>query len=195
MKREINPKMFSWLDFRLKNFGLAQEAIKNKDARKVFIYAVESCVGIKEEGSDNCGPLVELLQDTIGNAGKEAWCLSMIQTCLAYAEQRTGKKSPLPATEHCLTMWRDAPRDLIVKIQPKRGAIAVWNYVGTSNGHCGMFEEMTSATTFRSIEANTSDKNDGKIERNGDVVCYKERQLKTGGNFLLLGFIRPFSRS
>src|SRR5574343_9032 len=101
--RRIEPTMVKWLDSKLAGNGLAQDAIARKDARLLFRLAMESCVGIREKGGNNSGPMVELIQETIDGADKDPWCMSLVQTCIAYAEKRTGKSSPIFASEHCLT--------------------------------------------------------------------------------------------
>ena len=72
--RNLEKKMEQWLDAKLANNGLAQDAIKKKDARLVFRLAAEACVGIKEQGGNNQGPMVSLIQDTVGGPDHVAWC-------------------------------------------------------------------------------------------------------------------------
>ena len=45
--------------------------------------AAEACVGIREQGGNNKGPLVELMQKTVdGKAQAEAWCMAFVQSML-----------------------------------------------------------------------------------------------------------------
>lgn len=113
--RQIEKKMVDWLDTKLIGNGLAQRAISDKDARLLFRLAAEACVGIKESGGNNKGPMVELIQETIDGADREPWCMSFVQTCLAYAEKKTGIKSPIAAGEHCLSVWTSTPKSARVK--------------------------------------------------------------------------------
>lgn len=62
MARKITEKMFALIDGKLKNHGAAQLAIETKNARDLFIYAAETCVGIKEEGGNNKGLYIVELQ-------------------------------------------------------------------------------------------------------------------------------------
>src|SRR5262245_62067548 len=131
--REIDKRMVAYIDKRLSGNGLARTAMETSDARILFRLAAQVCVGIRQEGGDNRGPLVSLLQDTIDGPDPTAWCMSFVQTCLAYAETKTKKISPIIASEHCLTVWEKSPVVQRVKINPLPGAIAIWNYAGTSN--------------------------------------------------------------
>jgi len=103
--RSIESKLVKYIDEKLKLNGLAQEAIKTKDARTLFRLACESLVGVREKSGRNDGPIVELIQETIGRAQGEFWCMSYVQSCLAYAEVKTGIDSPIFASEHCMTVW------------------------------------------------------------------------------------------
>ena len=42
MERKITKKMIDFIDNKIKNHGAAQLAIKNKDARNLFIHAALS---------------------------------------------------------------------------------------------------------------------------------------------------------
>lgn len=181
--------MINFLDAKLTANGLAQHAIDIKDARLLFGLACESCVGITEKGGNNQGPMVELLQKTIGSADREPWCMSFIQTCLAYAEVKTGVKSPVIASEHCRSVWAETPKKQRVKSQPLKYAIVIWGLEGSSSGHTGvMVEHVAHSQYFRSIEGNTGDSSD----RDGDGVFYKRRDWIRTGNLVKLGFLKPF---
>jgi hypothetical protein len=180
--------MIAWLDAKLSGNGLAQHAIAEKDARLVFGLAIESCVGIVESGGNNNGPLVRLIQRTIGGAEREPWCASLVQTCLAYAEQKTGIISPIFATEHCRTMWQSTPQSQRVKASPLKYAIVVWGTEGASTGHTGVVIEAFNPQWFRSVEGNTGS---GSV-REGDGVYLKKRDWIRTGSLVRLGFLKPF---
>jgi hypothetical protein len=191
--RNIEKKMVDYLDARLAGNGLAQEAMKKKDPRTVFALAAQACVGIREVGGNNKGPMVELLQETIGSASAEAWCMSFVQTCLAYAEKKTGIKSPVFASEHCLTVWQKTPKTARVKKVPARGAIAIWNYPPGVSGHTGIVDVFT-AKKMNLFEGNTEKglTLSGAIERDGGGCYYTERSTGSTKKMKLLGFIKPF---
>lgn len=190
--RIIKPKMVDYLDAKLAANGLAQHAIDIKDARLVFGLAAESCVGIREVGGNNMGPMVELIQSTVGRAEGEPWCLAFVQTCIAYAELKTGIKSPVIPSEHCRTTWEHTPKSARVQYRPNRYALVFWGYDGSSSGHVGIYLEGSfkhnKGVSFRSIEGNTN--SDGA--REGDGVYYKNRDWMRTGNLIKLGFMKPF---
>lgn len=188
MAREIEQKMINFLDAKLSANGLAQHAIDIKDARLLFGLAAEACVGIKEQGGNNRGPMVELMQKTIEGADREPWCMAFVQTCLAYAELRTGKKSPIVATEHCMTAWRNSPQEQRVKTHPLKYAIIIWNYDGTDSGHTGVIIENNRQSYLQSVEGNTGDES----MRDGDGVFYKKRDWIRTGSLRRVGFLKPF---
>lgn len=185
--------MIAFLDEKLALNGSAQEAIQNKDPRALFSFAVESCVGIREKTGNNDGPMVELIQETIGGHSQEAWCMAFMQTCVAYAEFKTGIMSKLPASEHCLTVWANVPEEMKVQRFPKRGAIAIWQHGNTSNGHTGMFVEKFTGG-FVAIEGNTTSGTDpnGAIVREGGGTYRTKRSMKGNGDMKLKGFVKPF---
>ena len=89
--------MVKWLDEKLASNGLAQHAIKTKNARVLLVEAAKACVGIREATNRNDGPMVELIQSTVGGSNREAWCLSFVQTMVAYVELRSKLVSRLEA--------------------------------------------------------------------------------------------------
>jgi hypothetical protein len=194
-KREIEPKLVEYIDVKLKLNGAAQESILKKDARKIFVFAAEALMGIREKTNRNDGPMVELIQKTIGNANGEAWCMAYIQTCLAYAELKSGVLSKIYPSEHCLTVWQKTDPSQRVLIKPKRGAIVIWNHLGTSNGHTGIVDEFEHEPgKMMTYEGNTSAglRPDGEIEREGGGTYHCERSIKPPGRTKLLGFLKPF---
>lgn len=193
LKRQIEPKMVEYLDTKLALNGAAQLAISEKDARSIFFYAMEACVGIKEIGGNNRGPLVELIQETVGKAGREAWCMALIQTCIAYAELKSGIKSRFPVTEHCLTAWELAPKELHVLYFPLRGALAIWQHGTSADGHVDMFTEGTPVW-FKGVGGNTNTgiNEGGKIVRDGGGVHHVKRNMAGDGDMRLKGFLKPF---
>jgi hypothetical protein len=193
MSRSIEKKMVEFIDKKLAGNGLAQEAIKTKDARTLMGLAAEACVGIREEGGNNKGPMVKLIQETIGSANKEAWCMSFVQTCIAYAELKTGVKSPVAAGEHCLTVWAETPKAQRVKLAPLPYAIVIWQHGKTSNGHTG-FCKGADNKEFKGIEGNTESglNSKGDLERDGGGVYVTKRLLAGNGNMKIVGMLKPF---
>ena len=191
--RSLEKKLLRYIDAKLAGNGLAQSAIKRKDARQVVALAGQALVGIKEKSGKNDGEMVELIQKTVGGAEREPWCLSFVMTCIAYAEVKTGLKSPLPATEHCQSLWLLAAKSLRVKTIPLAGAIAVWGDVGKTSGHAEVVLS-SDGKTFQDVGGNTSGttKAGAKVNRDGNGVYYTVRSMKSTGKRKLLGFLKPF---
>jgi CHAP domain len=192
VRRKIEPSMVKYFDAKLASNGLAQLAIREKDARSLFALAAEACVGIREEGGNNEGPLVDLFQETIGSEGVEPWCMSFVQTCLAYAELRTSKVSPVYATEHCMTCWRETPAIQRTKVSPRRGAIVIWKKGSSDSGHTGIIIEPLSAH-YIMVEGNTeAGLSEGKIVRDGGGVYRTKRPKSQVGSMKIVGCLKPF---
>lgn len=194
MIREIRPELVEWFDARLAANGLAKHAISMADARTVFRCALEAAVGIRETGGNNVGPMVELIQDTVGIASHEAWCMSLIQSGLAYAEVKTHTKSRLTASEHCLTVWREAPPISRVDIFPGPGAICIWQKGESEAGHCGMVVAADRMQrTMNCVEGNTEWGVSGNVvERDGGGIYYTFRSMNGTGLMRVVGFLKPF---
>lgn len=192
-RREINPEMEAFIDEKLKGFGAAQDAIKKKDARLVMQYAALSCVGIKEVGGANKGKYVRLITDTVDEPGAIPWCMAGIQTWIAYAEKKTGIISPVVASEHCMTVWRDTDRDQRVRFFPLAGAIIIWRHGTSDSGHTGLFLEGDNKS-FYAVECNTGGGLDSRDEvvREGDGCYRTKRAMGNIGNMKLMGFLKPF---
>lgn len=192
--RHIQQKMIDFFDMKLKDNGLAQLAKKEENARLLFTEAAKACVGIREKTGNNDGPMVELIQQTIGNAVNESWCMSFVQTCLAYAALKTNKLIPIFESEHCLTVWEKTPKEQKVKITPLPGAICIWRHGNTSNGHTGIVLGCDE-DTMHLVEGNTTG---GSADPNGAVVregggCYYTVRSRYGtGGMRVVGFLKPF---
>lgn len=191
--RKILPQMTAYLDDKLKENWDAKYAIKHKLPRFLMVEAAKACIGIKELTGDNDGPLIELIQKTVGNkAHNEPYCMSFVQTILAYTELKTGIKSNLFATEHCMTLWRKTPEEMFVKRNPLPGALIMWNKENTDSGHTGIV--ISSNEHFAMcVEANTTlSFNEGEIQREGGGIYMTKRPRKSVGSMILKGFIKPF---
>jgi len=192
--RQIEPKMIQFIDKKLALNGLAQEAIKTKDARTLYRLANEVCVGIKEEGGNNRGPLVQLMQETLGGADGEAWCMSAQQTLIAYAEVKTGVKSPIYPSEHCLTVWAKTPKTQRVKTFPLPGALIIWQHGTSQSGHTGCFAESPDGKNQITYEGNTESGLDskGNVVREGGGFFRNKRSMKANGSMKVVGWLKPF---
>lgn len=192
--RQIRPEMVNFIHEKLKGNGLAQEAVAKKDAAMLLRLAAQACVGIREEGGANRGHHVQLIQDTVGDADAWAWCMSAVQTVVAYVEVILGVKSTLYPHEHVLTVWNKTPQSSRVYTHPQPGDIVIWQHGKTSSGHTEIIDMFTSDKTFLSFGGNTNvGVNDGgRMVREGDGFYYTKRSLNPAGNMHIVGFLRPF---
>ncbi len=192
MARHIKTEMITYIDKKLTGNGLADHALKTGDARLMMRLAAQVCVGIREVGGNNTGPMVTLIQETVGGPDHVAWCMSFVQTCIAYAEFRCRVQSPVFASEHCQTVWNETPIAQRVKFSPLAGAIAVWKHGTSSSGHTGIVDSCDTKT-FHAFEGNTeSGIVNGKVERDGGGIYWTSRSLAGNGDMHLLGFLKPF---
>lgn len=191
--RHIQPAMVTWLDAKLLGNGLAAHALETKDARLLATEAAKSCVGIREASGNNDGPMVELIQKTIGRAENESWCMSFVQTCLAYADLKCGTKTPVFESEHCMTTWNNTPHEQRVKVSPLPGAIVIWRHGSSDSGHTG-FVLGCDADTMHCVEGNTTGGIDagGEIIRDGGGCYYTVRSRYGTGDMRVVGFLKPY---
>lgn len=196
--RKITNKLLKEIDKRLENNGLAQEFIKNKNARGLLVQAACSMVGIKELTGNNDGEWVSEIQKTVdGSADGEPWCMAFVQSMIAYVEFKTGIQSPLFATEHCLTLWNKTQDVYKVKNIPLSGAIVIWRHGDTLNGHTGIVLDC-DGNEFSAVEGNASGymvpvaSEIENVNRNGNGVFYTRRSKFRSGDMKVLGFLRPF---
>lgn len=191
--RKIEPALVSYIDKKLEKNGLAQVALKNKDARTLFRLAAESCVGITEATGKNDGKMVRLIQETVGGASGEPWCMALVMSCLAYAETKCKVKSPIYESEHCQTVWAKTPKSQRVKLLPLAGAIAIWADTGKSTGHTEIVLSC-DGKTMNCVGGNTSGttKPGEAVNRDGNACVYTVRSMKGTAKRKLLGFLRPF---
>lgn len=191
--RALPAKLTKYIDDKLKDNGLFHDALARKDARTIMRLAAECLVGVREEGGNNRGPLVELIQDVIGEPGEYwPWCMSFVQVCIGYAEEKTGIASPIFVSEHVMTVWNKTDKRLRCTVDPLPGAIIIWRKEDTEQGHTGILTSF-GPIKMTAIEGNTeSGIANGKVERDGGGVYHTERNRKGTGQMSVVGFLKPF---
>ncbi len=184
--------MIQIIDNKLINHGSAQQAIKNKDARSLMMFAAEALVGTTESGGNNKGSVVEEIQKTVdGVAGAEPWCMAFVQTCIGYAELKTGIKSPIYESEHCMTVYRNTPKEFRVKKYPARGAVGIMKQKSSDSGHTYFvtsFDPNPKDKDLKTIEGNTGS---GSIF-DGDGIYTRTRDKEKNGSLITQGHLIPF---
>jgi hypothetical protein len=189
MKRILHPELKTWFDARNLN-PPAIPFTPPYDPVKMFLLTAFSTFGITEQGKDNHGKIVELFQNTIGTPVGEPWCLSFIQSCVAYVES-FGFKSDLFPTEHCLTAWVNSK--CMRPLEPVAGDIIIYRMGDTTKGHAAIITAIhSSGKVFETIEGNTGPSKN-VIEREGDGIYGKTRPRGGIGKMKELGFLRPFN--
>jgi uncharacterized protein (TIGR02594 family) len=164
---------------------------ETRDPALLLLEIARKYVGVKEIGGENRGPEVEAFQKAVdGVADREPWCMSFVQHCIQQVEEELKVNSPLLSSEHCLSVWRAAPKECIL-YHPEAGSIAIWQMNGTLAGHTGIVERV-EADAFHTIEGNTS--NGSGVVREGDGVYRRVRKRSGSGKMRLLGFLRPFPK-
>lgn len=198
MARKIHADAIKLIDKLLSKNALAQDSIRKKRTRQLFVQAATACIGIKEQ-PNNSGSEIELFQKTVGISKGDAWCMAFMQTCLAYSEVKTAIRSPLYASGGCMNVWKKTPLEQRVKHIPLAGAIAIWQHTkNPTHGHTGMVLDC-DGTSFHAIEGNTDDGYDdlnSEVGQTGDGVGFTHRRFDLfnpqAGDMQLLGFLKPF---
>lgn len=188
MQRKLDPELKEWFDANLLN-PTPIPFIEPRNPVQMLLLTAFACKGITEIGADNYGPMVERFQKTIGEAQGEPWCLSFIQSCVAYVET-FGFKSQLFPTEHCLTAYTNSlcRRPLV----PIPGDMVIYHLPETSKGHAELVTAVkNNGDAYETIAGNTSALT-GVIERNGDGVYTKLRTPTGLGKMKVLGYLRLF---
>ena len=187
--RKIRLELVQLIDFKINNPNEVQLCITNKQPRKLMMMAARACIGFTEQGGNNKGRFVELVQKTIdGVAKSEPWCMCFVQSMIAYAEYKTGIKSNLYTSESCMSTWRKTPALNRVKNIPAPGAIVIWQKEQSDFGHTGFVFD------FRGDEMTTVEGNTGTDMRDGDGVYERLRTTKPEGKIHIVGYLIPFEK-
>ena len=198
--RKLETKLEKKLDqLCADHFGDEFEvAVEGRNATRVFLMALEVLEGTREvPRNSNRGEMVELIQETIGRAEGEPWCMALMRTGGAYGEKKTGAVSRRQSSEGCMSVWEKSPAVMkITNIAAARpGDIAIWNYPPGWQGHTGGLREMlpTRQSMWLTEGNTTSGLNpDGLIEREGGGVYRTKRTTSSTSKMKLMGFVRPF---
>ncbi|NJS09877.1 MAG: CHAP domain-containing protein [Microcoleus sp. CSU_2_2] len=159
------------------------------DPAQKLLNVARSYIGVREQGGNNRGRQVEEFQKAIGGAAAEPWCMSFAQYCIKAAESETQANSQVPESEHCLTVWNGSPSQLR-RSRPEPGSLVIWRHGNSTSGHVGIVEAVNSDGTFTTIEGNTSDSSG--INREGNGVYRKQRDMDGEGNMRVVGFLKVF---
>jgi CHAP domain len=198
MPRKITKVAVAFIDKRLVNDPLANDSLTKKRPRQLFVQAAAACLGIKEVGK-NKGTEVEEFLKTVGLSPGDAWCMSFMQTCIAYVELKLKLTSPLVTSGACMQVWNNSPLSQRVQNVPLAGAIAIWQHTNDpGHGHTGMVLDC-DGVSFHAVEGNTSDGTEdlhASLGQTGDGVRFTHRRFDLfnpqKGDMQLRGFLKPF---
>ena len=174
------PEMRAFLDIQVK--------VQTPSAF-VALAAARSMLGVTESGRPG---LVGWIRRTLAPDTEQPWCMDFVQTCIAYAEAKSGVLSPIPASQGGVDTWKQSAaqhRFASLANPPQAGDIILWQERGSNEGHCGLIVSLDSLM-YSTIEGNTSDTQ--MIDRNGRGVYAKRRARGGTRTFRELGFLRPF---
>lgn len=169
---------------------------------RMLVAEAKRWVGIKEQGGDNSGQMVERFQRAVdGKAHGEPWCMSFAQFCIIAVDYLCGKMgipdlvlaSGVYKTEHCLTLWNKTPNVHRIT-NPEVGCLVIYQYYDrrgnpTSSGHVEIVTKIINLKSFISIGGNTGGP-PGEVVREGDGVFQKTRSIRGAGRMKVKGFVR-----
>jgi hypothetical protein len=198
MRRNIPDRLFEIFENRLAHSNQAANCIINNDARGLLVEAARAMIHLQETDGENRSAEIDMMHRVTGVGMGEPWCMSFVQSCLAYVERRVGVASPLTLSAACVTVWNSSPKEMRVKSIPLAGAIVIWKNVDNPNrGHTGFVMDC-DGTSLKTIEGNTSPSNDpnSAVDSDGDGVfmCHRRWDLfnPDSNRKILLGALKPF---
>jgi hypothetical protein len=193
--RKLHHEMRMYLEKKLFSVSIPQ-AFLDRDWRRMAIMVVKAFEGIKEEGGNNRGYYVGLLQSTIGadtlTGDGAAWCMSTMQTLIAFLEDYLQEESPVPASELCTYVMNHAKKvpGLWFTGTPEIASIIIWQNGTTIYGHTGLVRDYKAgAKTMQTSEGNTGSGNN----RDGDGFYPRVRSITMlDDDTFVRGFVRIY---
>lgn len=191
MQRQVDSVIEKYICEKLfgKNLSLPeiQSNLHGQSPASVALRIARALEGVQEQGGNNKGMYVVSIQETVGGHSAEAWCMSLQQTIEGLVEKWCGVRSSLPVGEHCLTVYGEAAKAKQVVTNPQINDVAIWRHQTTTNGHTGRVI-VDGDSTIETIEGNTGP--DSGVNRDGDGVYRKHRDIKGTVSMHMMGFIR-----
>lgn len=188
MTRKLKAELSNMMRSRI---PLTDKEIQATEPWELFQMALAALEGIREEGGNNRGKWVEMIQYAVGLSRGDAWCMAACQAAVRFVELWKGIQSPLCASGHCLTVFKNS-KDCQVKT-PEEGDLIVYQHGDTQNGHVEGIVEIYRGLFAFTMGGNTS--SGPGIEREGDGEFFRMRTLRgPTGDMKIYGFLRPFSK-
>jgi len=169
------------------------EQLSKKEANpnQELAHFAAAYVGVQESGK-NKGSEVEMFQKAVdGRASGEPWCMGFVQYCIKAVDGTSNQvNSRVVSSEGCLDVWNRSPHDLRIAV-PEMGCLVIWRHGQTERGHVGIVESVKPGhKQFVTIEGNTGA--GAGVQREGDGVYRKNRDLDGDGKMKVVGFLRVF---
>ncbi len=193
--RRLDPRLADIIDERVQVSANACNHVADRNPRGLLLEVGRSLVSSRDDPSrEDHQALIALIQATAGGEPGDNWCMSFVQSCIAYVEQKLGISSGLHASASVMAVWEKATAAQKVQAIPLGGAIAIWQSQEDRRvGHSGIILDC-DGTRMNIIEgnaaANESDEKHGdgiySFSRSWDRLWTDERGLK------LLGALKPF---
>lgn len=198
--RIIKPELYTMIDSKFMAMPIAVDAFKRGDLNAMVYWAASTCVGFKEKTGKNDGYEIGLIQDTIGPADRWPYCMSAVQSWVAYVEKKTGVKSKLHVSEHCVSVFIYSPKALrVTASNVTMGDIPIWKDHGKQSGHTEVAGSPIQKGFFDTVGANTSGyftkaavKFSNEVNREGNAIVFAKRSTASTKSRALMGFLRAF---
>jgi hypothetical protein len=160
-----------------------------------LIAAASSLVGVREEGGNNRGHMIERFLQSVNQPPGQPWCAAFVHHVgyWSHFDYEQGKSSwPLPATASCYMLGLEAKKRGVLHEEPEEGDVFVlWNSQLVRFAHTGIVarvrdegETMGAGEWYEcdTIEGNT----DVDGGREGDGVMRRVRRFypRAGDRFV-----------
>lgn len=162
----------------------------NIDIHLLFSNSLTVYQGIFEQGGNNRHEVIDRWNKRMGVPIGSAWCITYL--CNVYLDvcEVQGIEPTMKVNAHVRSFF--AQNKALVAKEIKPGFIACLGLRGSDSGHAFGVLEKKAGWVVRTCEGNTSSAG-SEVNRDGDGVYIKNRDVSDLGNFDLLGFIDPFA--
>ena len=168
-----------------------------------LIAAAASLVGVREQGGNNRGPLIELFLREVKQPPGQPWCAAFVHHAgyWSHYDHETAKSSwPLPPTASCYMLGEYAKRRGVLRDAPEIGDVfLMWNEKLKRFAHTGIVvqlrDEGETPGEGQWFECETIDGNtDAGGSREGDGVLRRIRRFlpDAGDRFIRWADLDPW---